>query len=253
MHEVQDIQPCPLNHVFCRGVAARVGSVHLQWLEGRGQDSPKTMPSHSSRMPILYENLTDHWKSTNIATNTAQPRRHQNTHNDVSAFLPHPNTMVPPTSFCPPPPFVQNSTCTTVIHVMICHWHKRIASYISHNLLAMEFQMWVNCCKPTGSISSFATERIENNGQCTSSNKPDINQVFMTIFTLNGNRKVTLNMCLDGIQIGTSWPSPGIASILHAREWNTLRWYYSVVPRRLPASQRCTKKCWKLGGPMDIM
>ena len=71
MHEVQDIQPCPLNHVCCRGVAARVGSVHLTMTgsysyrpEERGPDTPKTMQCCSSRTPILNENLTDHQKPT---------------------------------------------------------------------------------------------------------------------------------------------------------------------------------------------
>ena len=67
-------------HVRCRGVATRVGSVHFQWTgtgpEGRGQNTPTTAPSSSSRMPILQEN-----RSTSEKT---MPGQHQKAHNDPS-------------------------------------------------------------------------------------------------------------------------------------------------------------------------
>ena len=67
IHEVKDTQPLLFNHVRCRGVAARAGSMHLiysmdwklGWKGGAKTHPQLTVSSYSSRMPILQEILTD--------------------------------------------------------------------------------------------------------------------------------------------------------------------------------------------------
>ena len=82
MHEVQGVQPRPFNCACCRSVAAKAGSVHLMYSNDRklgqkgGARTHPKQPYCSWRMPILNKNLTDHRKSTNLATNTAEPQWH---------------------------------------------------------------------------------------------------------------------------------------------------------------------------------
>ena len=59
IHEVKETQPLSFNHVRCRGMAARAGSVYLlngpeAGSEGQGQNTPITAPSSSSKRPIHY-------------------------------------------------------------------------------------------------------------------------------------------------------------------------------------------------------
>ena len=72
IHEVKDIQPAlSFNHVHCRGMAARVRSVHLicsidqklGW-KGGGKNTPTAAPSCFSRTAILQEILTNNRKPT---------------------------------------------------------------------------------------------------------------------------------------------------------------------------------------------
>ena len=98
MHEVQDIQPRPLNHVCCRGVEARAGSVHLMYSSNEWQrpewkgrvSTPRTTPSCSY--------LTDNRKPTE-----SPQTQHSldSINNDVSAF---------------PPPHPQHNYTTYFLH-----------------------------------------------------------------------------------------------------------------------------------------
>ena len=86
----QDLQPLPFNR---KGVAAKAGSVHLPRLEGRGQDTPTTARSCSSRMPVLHEILTDRWTEVhkqchyNTALTSPMPSPPHPHHNDTTYFL----------------------------------------------------------------------------------------------------------------------------------------------------------------------
>ena len=96
MHKVQDIQSCPCLLQEC--VAARAGSVHLMYSNDRklGWEGQR----HTQNNTILFSQdtyckFTDHLKPTGsqqilLLANTAQPRQHQNAHNDISAIPPHP-------------------------------------------------------------------------------------------------------------------------------------------------------------------
>ena len=88
--EVQGIQPRPFNRVCCTDVAARAGSVHLMYSGDRKLGQKGGARTTSSCTSILNKNLTDHRKSTNLITNTAQLPQHQNACNDVSPIPPHP-------------------------------------------------------------------------------------------------------------------------------------------------------------------
>ena len=44
IHEIKDNQPLSFNHVHCRGVAARAGSVHTQWT---GSWARRERPEHA--------------------------------------------------------------------------------------------------------------------------------------------------------------------------------------------------------------
>ena len=59
IHKLQDLQPHVFNHVWCRGVIAKPGSVHLIYWKGGGRAHPQQY-----RTPILHEILNDQWKPT---------------------------------------------------------------------------------------------------------------------------------------------------------------------------------------------
>ena len=68
---IEDLQPSIFNHVHCRGMAAKAWSVQLIYLKlyrpkGRGQDTPTTVPSHSSRTPITLSLIQHHTKMNNV-------------------------------------------------------------------------------------------------------------------------------------------------------------------------------------------
>ena len=91
-----------LNHICCSGVAARP-EVSTWYAPMTRSQAGREGPEHTQNYTILF--LKDahsqwkfdwlrqaNWKSTNIATSSAQPRQHQNTH---KAFSTRPNTPLP--------------------------------------------------------------------------------------------------------------------------------------------------------------
>ena len=88
IHEVKDNQPLSFNHIRCRGVAARAGSVHLIYSKLGWKGEARTRPQqHHPVRPILQEISTNHQKSANNANNThvddIPPHPH---HNPLSAW-----------------------------------------------------------------------------------------------------------------------------------------------------------------------
>ena len=104
MRYIQDTKPHPLNHVCCRGVTARARSIHLMTgSHAEGQNTPKTMPSCSSRSDThSHKNLTDHRKptrspQTSPITQYSLASIKMHTKTLTSAFPPHHYTTTPPT------------------------------------------------------------------------------------------------------------------------------------------------------------
>ena len=93
IHEVKLNQPLSFNHICCRGVAARVGSVHLiDWKLGR-KGGARTHPqwhysveAHSPRNS--YRPPEIHRKSTNNASSSLV---NTNGHTMTDDIIPHPH------------------------------------------------------------------------------------------------------------------------------------------------------------------
>ena len=142
MHEVQDIQPHPFNHVLCRGVAARTGNVHLMYSNDRklgqkgGARTPlKKTPSCSSRTPIFNQDHRNPTTSPQTLPLTQHSLDIIKAHTMMSVPFHHTlNTMAQPTSWVggatPPPhnhqPFTsrqaRDGRCTWVINQRARVW-----------------------------------------------------------------------------------------------------------------------------------
>ena len=126
IHEVKDNQPLSFNHVHCRGVAARAGSVHLIYsidrkLGQKGGDRTHPQQHHPVPQGGPFSKKFDrppeaHRKSTNNANSTAQPgtmilmtfHHTPNTTTKLTSCVrganppPHNFTASPPARLCPP-------------------------------------------------------------------------------------------------------------------------------------------------------
>ena len=88
IHEVKDNQPLSFNHVRCRGVAARAGSVHLIYRKLGRKGGARTRPQHHHPVPQggpfskKFPPPEVHLKSTNNAHN-----RWHSPHNTLPAWV----------------------------------------------------------------------------------------------------------------------------------------------------------------------
>ena len=101
IHQVQDLQPCPFNHVRCWDVAAKASSVHLTYSLDQKLGRKGGTRTYNSNILLLNDAHSPrnfHWppKSTRNATITTQPRQHWKAHHDIHNILP--TTMTQPTS-----------------------------------------------------------------------------------------------------------------------------------------------------------